>query len=365
MIKVLTSFFLCLLCPLIAFPYEKYIERCVQEYLDLNNTQETFELFEHFMYGKGESKYERIPFSSDNQTEILFRILDRLADKPDKTSPQYNLKVNQILTLIRDYAEIGKFRHKEISNTNLDDNHIKILFKALKRKICPTSKEEKLLAEFIEKMTELDYGYSKESFVNPDDEHKRLSIIESWQKAYFEKEKEYPPVVAQAKSVVAWELFKQFIPNAILSYDGSVILDGGTIPFSLKSGLTQYTIYLKQTSIGNWKSSPRISIESESSHYYRSTNIDIYDNTKNPITPDLTIDNFINLFKDKKLYTTIFHYNGKIFDANDRLNEYKKMNSVQSNILKKFLNILNITDKKVIKILDNSLEDKKLHSDKK
>ena len=166
----------------------------------------------------------------------------------------------------------------------------------------------------------------------------------------------YPCVFAQLnldRSVVAWNLFKEFVKNATLVYEGATVLDGGTTPFLLKSGLTEYSIYIRQTSLGNWQNQPRIKIECNSNSYYRRIPIEIYDNQKN-ISPDCTIDNFIALFKNKQLWATkeSMEILQSLYDS--------KRDTIHIQNLRKFIDVLILPDKNIIKKLDNILEDKKL-----
>ena len=149
-----------------------------------------------------------------------------------------------------------------------------------------------------------------------------------------------------------WESFKTFTTHAWLSYQSCTVLDGGSTLFHLQKGSVKYDIYIRQTSLGNWQNSPRIEIIKNDKE---KTTISIYDNKKN-ISDDCTIDNFIDLFKNKQLLGTQIDIAFLIDSA--------KKKTIQAKYLRKFLSVLNITDKNVIKKLDNNLEDKKLVPDK-
>ena len=130
-----------------------------------------------------------------------------------------------------------------------------------------------------------------------------------------------------------WESFKTFTTHALLYYQSCTVLDGGSTIFHLQKGSVKYDIYIKQTSLGNWQNSPRIEIIKNDKE---KTTISIYDNKEN-ISDDCTIDNFIDLFKNKQLW-------GTQIDIAILIDSTKK-NTIQAKYLRKFLSVLNITDK--------------------
>ena len=245
---------------------EKSAADFVGDYLKAENPGELRRFLAYEPMSDGQGLRER---KENEIAELLFLTLDKLSEAPKPFCPQTKLKAEQIIDLIVKSVEASKFRNRELSNTNLDDKDVKILFKALRANL-PIEEPCKLaLVRYLEKATETEENYLKLFAARFTSESERLALIDSWEKSYFESKKTYPVLLAMPKYVSSYEMFLKCVKNFELSYDGGICLDGGSVPIKFTNGVRTYTVYLQQSLFGKYKESPvTIKIESNSDGYY-------------------------------------------------------------------------------------------------
>lgn len=264
-LKIFYLIFALVLAQALAFAENRSAD-FVDDYLKAENPGELRRLLAYEPMSDGQGLRAR---KENEIAELLFLALDKLSEAPKPSSPQTKLKTEQLIDLIVKSVEASKFRNRELSNTNLDDKDVKILFKALRANL-PIEESCKLaLAKYLEKATETEGNYLKLFAAGFASESERLALIDSWERSYFESKKTYPVLLALPKYVSSYEIFLKCVKNFELSYGGGICLDGGSVPIELTNGVRTYTVYLQQSLFGKYKESPvTIKIESNSDGYY-------------------------------------------------------------------------------------------------
>ena len=208
--------------------------------------------------------------SEDEITSILFSVLDELLKRQDIPLSLRKAKIKQFSEFIIRGVDTSKLRKPKPVDTNLDDKYVRILFEALRSGPLYFDEAYNMaLSRFIEKITEINCGYS--SRLNNLSENDRNALLNLWEKQYFEMKRISPSLPEVPKEAVSYEMFLKACKDFEIIYYGEMCWDGGSIPITLSNGVRIYTVYLKQSLIKGKKHTPStIEITSNSSNYYAS-----------------------------------------------------------------------------------------------
>ncbi len=281
------------------FAGQKTLNDYVQEYILAENNDNIYQIlaFEPL----GDSHGYRIR-SEDEITEFLFLALEKLADDPKRPSLQYCFRLTQVLNMIFKNVDATKFRSSKPLKTNLDDRHVKILFKALRARMFLMAGSDASLAEFLEKVTQVDCGYSAQTVRGFSSEAERIRLLDLWEKKYFEAERDLPALVALPKKASAYEIFLSACQNFRIIYDGGICMDGGSIPVTITNGVRIYTVYFNQSSMGKYAKNPvSLRITSNSSNYYAGEELEFPTDDPLLLSYGYTDDRFFEAVKGRSL----------------------------------------------------------------